>query len=100
MPNAYKQIPADDDVPAPRPDTQEEVVANDASARGTMENENDDDDANRPLRRQLRSEFNRPPPATWKRVLLVAAIIFMGWLAIRLGRIGKDPRPQIIYATR
>ncbi|AFR96925.1 hypothetical protein J008_04835 [Cryptococcus neoformans] len=50
--------------------------------------------------RGYQAEFNRPPPAWWKRVLLILAIIAMGWLSIYLGRRGMSKKPQVIYASR
>ncbi|WVR00196.1 hypothetical protein IAU59_007338 [Kwoniella sp. CBS 9459] len=64
----------------------------------------DRDPSYRPLRRSVQDEFNRPPPSWWKRVLLVIALLAMGWISIKLGSLGwgarKDDKPTIIYASR
>ncbi|KLT42207.1 hypothetical protein CC85DRAFT_228725, partial [Cutaneotrichosporon oleaginosum] len=54
-----------------------------------------------PHSRSTLEEFNRPAPAWWKRVALIATIIFLGWSAIRFGRgASKSKQPEVIYATR
>ncbi|KIR51457.1 hypothetical protein I315_06156 [Cryptococcus gattii Ru294] len=60
----------------------------------------DDDEEYQERLRGYQAEFNRPPPAWWKRMLLIVAIIAMGWLSIYLGRRGMSKKPQVIYASR
>ncbi|ORX40693.1 hypothetical protein BD324DRAFT_611806 [Kockovaella imperatae] len=60
--------------------------------------EEDDNDAHRPLRASVQAEFNRPPPAWWKRAGIILFMLVLGWLSIRLGTMKKSP--QIIYASR
>jgi hypothetical protein len=71
---------------------------------GHHEGESDDDvgrttqgDVHRPLRESVQREFARPPPATWKRVVLMLVILSMGWFSYRIARPGKD---RVIYAQR
>ena len=56
------------------------------------------DDHDRPLRASVHAEFNRQPPAWWKRALLIAALIGLGWLSLKLAK--GNPKPQVIYANR
>lgn len=96
--SAYQRLPNDDsdDVrTAPVPETDEQAI--DPSPSGS----NSARSADRPLRESVQQEFNRPAPATWKRVLLLLGILFMGWASIKLGGVawGKK-QPQVIYATR
>lgn len=95
--STYQRLPTDDAEPsraaAPVPEVNDhaDMATHEASA-----------DADRPLRQSVQEEFDRPAPATWKRVLLIVAIIVMGWISIKLGSTawtGKK-QPQIIYATR
>lgn len=51
-----------------------------------------------PLSRSTLEEFNRPPPAAWKRVALIFTIFFLGWAAFKLGRAGSTP--EVVYANR
>jgi hypothetical protein len=46
------------------------------------------------------AEFNRPAPAWWKRGLLIFAVFFLGWMAVKLGGLTGDRKPKVIYATR
>jgi hypothetical protein len=55
-------------------------------------------DVDRPLRASVQAEFNRQPPAWWKRGLLLVALFALGWLSLKLAR--GNPKPQVIYATR
>jgi hypothetical protein len=57
-----------------------------------------DIDNDRPLRASVQAEFNRQPPAWWKRALLLVALFGLGWLAIKLST--GNPKAQVIYATR
>lgn len=57
-----------------------------------------DQDSDRPLRASVQAEFNRQPPAWWKRGLLLIALFGLGWLAIKLST--GNSKPQVIYATR
>lgn len=57
-----------------------------------------DIDTGRPLRASVQAEFNRQPPAWWKRGLLLLALIALGWLAMKLST--GNSKPQVIYATR
>ncbi|ORY26674.1 hypothetical protein BCR39DRAFT_540410 [Naematelia encephala] len=78
--NTYQPLPTSD-----RPDS--------SPARPASPTED-----NRPLRASVQAEFNRPPPSWWKRLLLIVAILFMGWLSVRLG--GWKRKPEVIYASR
>lgn len=53
-----------------------------------------------PLSEATIAQFNAPEPAWWKRAALIVAIIFMSWLAIKLGGMGGEKKPEVIYATR
>ncbi|KAL1412695.1 hypothetical protein Q8F55_000442 [Vanrija albida] len=53
-----------------------------------------------PLSEATIAEFNRPEPAWWKRAGLLVLILFLSWLAIKLGGIGGKKQPEVIYATR
>ncbi|EIW71783.1 hypothetical protein TREMEDRAFT_60698 [Tremella mesenterica DSM 1558] len=70
----------------------------------TDENAVNDDDrltdptSFRPLRESVESEFARPPPSWWKRLLLVLFVLFTGWAAVRLG--SSQRKPKVIYASR
>jgi hypothetical protein len=57
-----------------------------------------DIDLDRPLRASVQAEFNRQPPAWWKRALLLLALAALAWLAMRLS--AGNPKGQVIYATR
>jgi hypothetical protein len=57
-----------------------------------------DVDTDRPLRASVQAEFNRQPPAWWKRGLLLLALVALGWLAVKLS--AGNSKPQVIYATR
>ncbi|WVO12453.1 hypothetical protein L204_100052 [Cryptococcus depauperatus] len=59
----------------------------------------DRDAYGRRLRAAHEAEFNRPPPAWWKRTLLIVGLIFMFWLSVYLGRRGMK-KSQVIYASR
>ncbi|KAI6132393.1 hypothetical protein EDD16DRAFT_1699656 [Pisolithus croceorrhizus] len=50
-------------------------------------------------RRLTDPRFNPPPPATWKRVALIAFVIFLFWLSYSL-RTKKNTQQDIIYASR
>ncbi|KAI9633971.1 uncharacterized protein MKK02DRAFT_38642 [Dioszegia hungarica] len=56
----------------------------------------DDVDTHRPLRASVQAEFNRQPPAMWKRLLLLAVILGLGWFSFSVAR----PKPRVIYAQR
>jgi hypothetical protein len=62
------------------------------------DHDHDHDDSDRPLRASVQAEFNRQPPAWWKRGLLLLALFGLGWLAIKLST--GISKPQVIYATR
>ena len=51
----------------------------------------------RPLRAGVQAEFERGPPAWWKRVLLILVIVAAGWYSVKLGQSAK---PDVIYAQR
>lgn len=54
-----------------------------------------------PLTQSTIDEFNRQPPPLWKRLAVLAAVILLGWGAIRLGQWGGEKsQPEIIYASR
>lgn len=53
-----------------------------------------------PYPRRTLDEFNRPPPAWWKRAALLFTIFFLSWAAIRLGRGASKKAPEVVYATR
>lgn len=57
-----------------------------------------DIDVDRPLRASVHAEFNRQPPAWWKRGLLILALIALSWLAMKLST--GNQKSQVIYATR
>ncbi|KAK1922022.1 hypothetical protein DB88DRAFT_496867 [Papiliotrema laurentii] len=89
MSNRYQPIPtSEDSAPVPQPET---------LAEGQGE---DRDRSHRPLRAGVEAEFNRRPPAWYKRAGLVLAIIFMAWIAIRLGSWNRSTQPKVIYASR
>jgi hypothetical protein len=73
--------------PAPNPDT----IDNDAVAPA--------DPSDRPLRASIQAEFDRPPPSTFKRALLILTILLLGWASIRLGS-WTTKKPEVIYASR
>ncbi|KAF8837989.1 hypothetical protein BDN67DRAFT_972198 [Paxillus ammoniavirescens] len=43
--------------------------------------------------------FNPPPPAVWKRVALIAFIIFLFWLSFTF-RLRKNAEPNVVHASR
>ncbi|KAI6006896.1 hypothetical protein EDD15DRAFT_2153532 [Pisolithus albus] len=51
-------------------------------------------------RRLTDPRFNPPPPPIWKRVALIALIIFLFWLSYSLRRTKKNAQQDIIYASR
>lgn len=54
-----------------------------------------------PLTQSTIDEFNRQPPALWKRLAVIATILLLGWGAVKLGQWGEKKRsPEIIYASR
>lgn len=75
-----------------------------ADARDEHEHEQDEQDSlslQNPLTQSSIDEFNRPPPALWKRLAVLAAVLVLGWGAVRLGQWGERKRnPEIIYASR
>jgi hypothetical protein len=91
MSGTYSRLPTspEDDTTAPIPSS---------SSRGEREPEHALDPSDRPLRASVQAEFSRPPPATWKRVLLLVLLVALGWASVRLGKWGK--KPEIIYASR
>ena len=60
------------------------------------------DEPHRPLRASTQAEFDRAPPSWWKRLALVAGLVFMLWLSFRLGTTGSrtDQPSKVIYASR
>ncbi|KAK8853132.1 hypothetical protein IAR55_003833 [Kwoniella newhampshirensis] len=102
--SAYQPIPtsspppgsaqADSFPPAPRPDSPSDT--DQSAPRG--------DPSYRPLRSAIRAEFNRPPPPWWKRLLLIFALIGMGWMSVYLGKKGLGGggtgKKEVIYASR
>lgn len=97
MPAGYDPLPTSSDEPssssssarlaAPNPDT----IDNDAVAPS--------DPSDRPLRASIQAEFDRPPPSTFKRALLILTILLLGWASIRLGS-WTTKKPEVIYASR
>ncbi|KIJ10322.1 hypothetical protein PAXINDRAFT_172189 [Paxillus involutus ATCC 200175] len=47
----------------------------------------------------LDPRFNPPPPAVWKRVALIAFIIFLFWLSFTF-RQSKNVEPNVVHASR
>lgn len=77
------------------------VPTSEAAAHDREAEHADELNLQNPHSRNTLEEFNRPAPAWWKRAALIAAIIFLGWGAIRLGRgASKSQQPEVIYATR
>ncbi|GFZ48616.1 hypothetical protein JCM24511_06364 [Saitozyma sp. JCM 24511] len=97
MPAGYDPLPTSSDEPssssssarlaAPNPDT----IDSDAVAPS--------DPSDRPLRASIQAEFDRPPPSTFKRALLILTILLLGWASIRLGS-WTTKKPEVIYASR
>lgn len=89
----YQPIPSSD------PDQNASSAIDPPTSAGEVEAEDDnvDIDINRPLRASTQREFNRQPPAIWKRVVLLLVILGMGYFSYRVARPGKD---RIIYAQR
>lgn len=59
----------------------------------------------RELQRMLHADprFNRPAPATWKRVALIIGMLLLFWLGITMRRALFAPlfnQPQVIHAQR
>lgn len=78
--SSYQRIPTSEDAAA---EAEQELSLENPHTRATLR------------------EFEQPAPAWWKRAALVFTIIFLAWIAIRLGRgATSKSSPEIIYATR
>jgi hypothetical protein len=55
---------------------------------------------NRPMHAETRAAFNAPPPSKWSRLALIVGLVFLIWIASKLGQWGQPTQPQIIYANR
>jgi len=70
------------------------------SATAADENEEEELSRTNAYTRSTLAEFNREPPAWWKRGLVLFAIFFLGFAAWKISKIGEHNKPKIIYATR
>ncbi|KAI6142748.1 hypothetical protein BKA82DRAFT_4190327 [Pisolithus tinctorius] len=50
-------------------------------------------------RRVTDPRFNPPPPSAWKRIALIAFVVFLFWLSYSLSS-KKNTQPKVIYASR
>jgi hypothetical protein len=55
---------------------------------------------NRPMHADTRAAFNPPQPSRLSRAALLVGLIFLIWVAAKLGQWGQATEPQIIYANR
>ena len=55
---------------------------------------------NRPMHADTRAAFNPPQPSRASRAALLVGLVFLIWVAAKLGQWGQATEPQIIYANR
>ena len=92
MSNTYQRLPTDDTASV-------SVSAPSDLGRPINTAHDEPDYAHRPLRAASQAEFHRQPPSWWKRAALIFSLVFMVWLTLKLGGMGRE-KPKVIYASR